>query len=404
MIFSTYWFVGFALFLFGIINLIPGVFFRRQFLIVACMIFHTYFAGAAGIVPIIFLGILTYLAPLLVLRYQDRYSWVRSLLVGVIVICVSSLLWYKYTGFLLNSLAGLFSGELQLLLLYAAKSGGSIATPLAISFFVFEFCHYLVEVRRGGEPIRRVDEFILFAIFFPTLVAGPIKRYQPFLNEIKNSDLKVSSVNLTSGFSRIVIGLVKKTFIADTATKIITDMYSVGAGSGLSTLAALSFILLLYVRIYMDFSGYSDIAIGLAKILGISIPENFRYPFLASNLSDFWHRWHISLSTWVRDYIYIPLGGNRVPFYRKAINAFIAIALCGLWHGPAAHFILWGVFHGVGLFIQNTYNTTCPRPLKRVLDSIPGWSHAVTFCFVSISWVIFFYSPSDTQKILGWLF
>lgn len=403
MIFTTYWFILFVLFLLSIINLIPGIISRRLLLIISCMIFHVHFAGPAGVIPIIFLGMLTYIIPLLVSRYEAKFPRIRFLLVGAILICASSLLWYKYTGFLLSSLAGLFSSELQQLLTDAAKSSRAIATPLAISFFVFEFCHYLIEVHRGGEPIRRADEFILFAIFFPTLVAGPIKRYRPFLEQIRRSDLKVSSVNLTSGFCRIVIGLVKKTLVADTATVIIVDMYSKGSGSGLSTLAALSFILLLYVRIYMDFSGYSDIAIGLAKTLGISIPENFNYPFLASNLSDFWGRWHISLSTWVRDYIYIPLGGNRVPFYRKASNAFIAMAICGLWHGPAAHFILWGVFHGSGLFVQNTYHTICPRPLKRALNYIPGWSCAITFCFVSVSWIIFFYPLSDTLKIIGWL-
>jgi len=166
-------------------------------------------------------------------------------------------------------------------------------------------------------------------------------------------------------------------------------------------------LLLIAFRIYMDFSGYSDMAIGFSRMMGIDLPRNFNWPYIARNIQDFWQRWHISLSTWIRDYVYIPLGGNRHGHARKMVNGIIAFALCGLWHGAALNFVLWGLYHGVGLTICNTYRRALGpfgRGLGIFFDKVPLVSWAMTMLFVSLGWLLFFYSPSEAWKMTNLLF
>ncbi len=394
MIFDTYWFLFFAVVAIGGFQLLsPWPLGRRCWLAGVCVIFHYHFAGPAGVLPIIVLMIITYFAAL---------SRRPAACVAAMVICVAALCFYKYMLFFIGAVVGPVSPALAAILTHRAVpliprgADGSLSPPLGVSFFVFEFVHYLFEVRRGGEPIRHPLRFLTFAIFFPSLVAGPIKRYTQFLPSLDQAVATVTPPSAwAEGLARVGLGFCKKIMIADQLTMYIDhrqpgfDAMTHPERWGL--LAAIAF------RILMDFSGYSDIAIGCALLLGIRLPENFNWPYVASNIQDFWQRWHISLSSWIRDYVYIPLGGSRHGWARRFLNGFIAFALVGLWHGPAWHFVLWGVYHGLGLGICATY-ARLPQVgpvLSKVLHKEPVVAWVGTQLFVWLGWLLFFYPTAE---------
>ncbi len=391
MIFNTYWFVFFAAAFFPIYWALRRPLARAAWLLASCVIFHFHFAGPAGVLPIVLLGIVTYLCAL------SRQRW---LCVFAIALCVGALVAYKYVFFIFNSLLGSWDA-------HWASAGSTIARhwlpaapPLAISFFTFEFVHYLVEVQRGSEPIRRPGEFALFAIYFPSLVAGPIKRYQGFLPSLWSGCTEVSVADAAAGMQRVGLGLVKKLVVADNLTLALR--FYEGNLAGLSQGETWLLLVGLGTRILFDFSGYSDMAIGLAQMMGVRLPENFRWPYLARDLRDFWSRWHISLSTWIRDYIYIPLGGNRHGLWRRLGNGALAFALCGAWHGASWHFVLWGLWHGIGLAINSTYRALLgPAGLKlaALFGKMPVVSWALTMLFVGFGWLLFFYEPAQAWSL-----
>ncbi|QWE22954.1 MBOAT family protein [Polynucleobacter sp. AP-Jannik-300A-C4] len=368
----------------------------RVFMITSCISFLFIYSNNSSVYPIFALGGLTYIAPFIAERFKCR-----AFILVPIFACILTLVYYKYTTLIIEMLSKITHGNLGEIIA-STKIEIGIA-PLAISFFTFEFCHYLIDVYRGKPRIQKVDEFLAFALFFPTLVAGPIKRYNDFLDELRRSSLKLELEHTVSSFLRIIIGLSKKLFIADPITKLINDMYADGAMPSLHGLTTVGFILLLYVRIYIDFSAYSDIAIGCARLFGIRIPENFNFPFIATSISDFWRRWHISLSSWIRDYLYIPLGGNRKTIIRGIINVCVVMFVAGLWHGAAWNFALWGIYHGIGLAIQNTYAKLVPTKSIFSITHSPLVGFVLTFCFVSIGWVLFFYPPLNALKIISTL-
>jgi alginate O-acetyltransferase complex protein AlgI len=403
MIFDTYWFLFFAVVAIGGFHaLSPWPIARRCWLAAGCVIFHYHFAGPAGVVPIVVLMIITYFAAL---------SGRRAACVAAMVICVATLCFYKYMLFFIGAMVGPVSPSLaaamthHIVPLLPRNADGSVAWPLGVSFFVFEFVHYLFEVRRGGKPIRNPLEFLLFAIFFPSLVAGPIKRYTQFLPSLDDA---VATRNPASawaeGLARVGLGFAKKLLIADQLTLYIDvhqpafDAMTHPQRWGL--LAAMAF------RILMDFSGYSDIAIGCARLLGVRLPENFNWPYAARSVQDFWQRWHISLSTWIRDYVYIPLGGSRHGWARRVLNGLTAFALVGLWHGPAWHFVLWGVYHGVGLGVCAVYaRVPVLGPLVQKglhKEWVSSW--IVTQLFVWIGWLLFFYPTAEAWHMAVGLF
>ena len=385
MIFNTYWFICFSAVFFPVYWLLflPGL--RRAWLIAGCAVFHYHFAGPAGVIPIVVIGLATYLLAL------TR----RRLLCAVgIALSVAALCFYKYALFLSTDVLGAVYPAGAVALANSARAALPGAAPLASSFCAFEFVHYLVEVGRGREPIRRPDDFVLFAIHFPSLVAGPIKRYYDYLPSLRSGLARVTVEDVAAGLQRIALGLVKKIILADNLTLALNfygDRYdSLTLGQAWLFLAALS------ARILLDFSGYTDMAIGLSRLLGVRLPENFNYPYLATSLQDFWQRWHISLTSWIRDYVYIPLGGSRYGLARQLLNAMIVFALCGLWHGPAWHFVLWGLWHGAGLVVNHAY----PRmlgPLGRSLAGHfarqPALGWALTLLYAAFGWLLFFYEP-----------
>jgi len=258
--------------------------------------------------------------------------------------------------------------------------------PLGISFFTFEFLHYAWDRYRGKTETGTVGEYMAFILFFPTMVAGPIKRYQDFLPKLRSvSDEWV--LDWQRGITRILAGLVKKFAIADLLTAY-TDHLNVHDIS-LAHRAILPFWLLAYgFKIYTDFSAYSDIAIGSARLFGIRVPENFDWPYLQANITDFWRHWHISLSSWLLDYVYIPLGGSRVSVPRIYANLLVTMFISGLWHGAGYNFIIWGVLHGIMLAIHRWWRRR-PGSVPSPRASARFFSWLLTFVCVSLVWAFF---------------
>lgn len=265
-----------------------------------------------------------------------------------------------------------------------------IILPLGISFFVFEFIHYVVDVYKGSEPVRSFLGFSLFASFFPTQIAGPIKRYQDFVPQFL-AKAKFSPDCLDEGISLILLGLFKKVMIADNLSFFVEGGF---ANPQLFTGMDLWIITYAFAfQIYFDFSGYTDVARGSAKLFGYKVPINFNLPYIACNIADFWHRWHISLSTWLRDYLFIPLGGSRCGKWMNYRNLFLTMALGGLWHGAAMHYLFWGAFQGIALIAHKEFQALKTR--VSVLDSFlksqfgKAFSILLTFHTVCIGWVFF---------------
>lgn len=322
----------------------------------------------------------------------------RALLTAGILVCVAVLGLYKYSRLFLRTAAEL----LPLLDLYGDGLRGldaveqrllGLRVPLGISFFTFEFVHYLADAHAGrlappgGEAARsaplgaRLRHFLLFTLFFPTLLAGPIKRFQSFGPPAPAP----AEEDLAAGLSRILQGLAKKVLLADTLATVALRLQQPELvsplGLWLGTYAYAG-------QIYFDFSGYSDLAIGTALLFGYRVPENFDWPYVATSLQEFWRRWHISLSSWIRDYLFIPLGGSRRSRLRVALNLLLVMALCGLWHGPAWHFVAWGLWHGAGLGLSRLYRLRFPAP-ERPGALVRAFHWLLTFHFVCIGWVLF---------------
>jgi alginate O-acetyltransferase complex protein AlgI len=389
MIFTQYWFLEFAAIVVPVYWLLRNPMLRMLFLLVACVVFHAHFAGAAGVLPVVVLGVIVF--------FIGRSENPTACAAGI-ALCAFALAFYKYADFFCEGLIAHFSPAL------AAKMAGVYhkhipGIPLAISFFTFEFVHYLYEVRRKRPPIRKPLDFALFTIFFPSLVAGPIKRYDEFLASLKRGLSEVNVADVTEGLVRIATGYFKKTCIADNLTSYV-NLY-VPVFHALSKPERWQIFIAIAFRILMDFSGYSDIAIGFAKLFGIRLPENFNWPYLATSIQIFWQRWHISLSTWIRDYIYIPLGGSRAGVFRRVMNGLIAFALCGLWHGPAWHYVLWGVYHGVGLAICANYRKAgrVGALIGAAFTRAPVLGWAVTMYFVCFGWLLFFYPAGQACRM-----
>lgn len=395
MIYNTPWFLGFFAVFYALLWVVPGRQPRLWFLLAASALFHTHFAGPAGVLPILAMAVATYLIGPPLARAQGRAK--RAWLLLGLAIPVAALVWYKYRGFFAASLADLLPGQSAGLLAW----GHAVAMPLAISFFTFEFVHYLTEIYRGAEPSRSPLKFALFCIYFPSIVSGPIKRYSAFTAQMEGGLLHPWRNPLgAEGAAQVILGFFKKMVIADNAVTLIGALE---ARDQWSTGSSLLLIALQSVRILCDFSGYSDIAIGLAKLCGLQVPKNFNYPYVAENIQDFWRRWHMSLSSWIRDYIYIPLGGSRQGSLRKGINVIAAMGLCGLWHGPAWNFVLWGFYHGLGMALHGLwlgrFPLQGPAPVAR---RIFGW--ALTLAFVCYGWLLFFYPLPKALSITRGLF
>jgi alginate O-acetyltransferase complex protein AlgI len=258
--------------------------------------------------------------------------------------------------------------------------------PLGISFFTFEFLHYAWDRYRGKTETGNVGEYMAFILFFPTMVAGPIKRYQDFLPKLRAIP-EEWVLDLQRGWTRILTGLAKKFALADLLTAYTNHLNIPDIAR--AHRAVLPVWLLAYgFKIYFDFSAYSDIAIGSARLFGIRVPENFDWPYFQTNIADFWRHWHISLSSWLMDYVYIPLGGSRVSIPRIYANLLVTMFISGLWHGAGMNFIVWGLLHGCALAVHRWWrHGPGAAPSPRFLPRAFSW--LLTFVFVNLAWAFF---------------
>jgi len=289
---------------------------------------------------------------------------------------------FKYFDFALRSFA---AGTRALLGVELDPPLLQLVLPLGISFFTFEFIHYLVDIYRGDVPVHSFSKFHVFAAFFPTQIAGPIKRFQQFvpsLATVAHFDVALAR----EGLGLIGRGLAKKVLLADRLAPWANRGFSAATDGSIGTGDAWLVTLAFSLQIFFDFSGYTDIARGSAALFGFRIPINFDGPYLATSLADFWHRWHISLSTWLRDYVYIPLGGSRRMRIVVMRNLIVTMLLGGLWHGAAWHFVAWGGLWGIGLALHHLLR---PRfaPRSSLPTLVAGW--LLTQTFVLVGWVLF---------------
>ena len=313
-----------------------------------------------------------YTAGRLIDKYDDKPKIRTICLIVSLVMNIGLLGTFKYLGFLINSVNGWFGLSIP---------NPNLPLPIGISFFTFQSMSYTIDLYRRNIKVQKsAVSFMAFVTLFPQIVAGPIVRYEDVQNELDNRS--VTEKMLGDGISRFITGLGKKVLIANNIGMLWTQVKGMDYGE-LSAVTAWLGILAFTFQIYFDFSGYSDMAIGLGKMMGFNFPENFNYPYMSHSISEFWRRWHITLGAWFRSYIYIPLGGNRKGLPRTIINLLIVWAVTGIWHGASWNFMLWGVYFGVLIIIERLF-------MGKVLEKIPSFfSWLYTFVLVVFGWVMF---------------
>lgn len=313
----------------------------------------------------------------------------KLLLLLIIVIDLGSLIYFKYANFFIENLHTLRIAKNFNTLTY-------LVIPIGISFFTFEAIHYVVDVHKGKRPVFNPINFFNFIFFYPTLIAGPIKRFEQFIPQLRGK--KTNFPLILDGVQLVIKGLFKKIVIANTLSNFANFGFDASSNSFAMLIGVYAFAL----QIFFDFSGYTDIARGCAAIFGIRIPENFRSPYLASNIKDFWRKWHITLMQWIRDYIYIPLGGSKKGVVRTMLNTLVVFLISGLWHGAAWHYVLWGLYHGILMILPLHLLTKHLRIHKKILRVLGIF---VTLNAVSFGWIFFRAKDLTTaKKIIAGIF
>lgn len=376
MVFSSMIFLG--LFLpatFFTYYLVP-VSWRNALLAVASIVFYAW--GEPRFVILMLASVcLNFYAARLMERHRAR----RAILCGAVVLNLSMLAVLKYGNFVIDNLDVLLVrfGLAPIVL-------KPIALPIGISFYTFHAISYLIDIYRGNAKANKnLVEYCLYITLFPQLVAGPIVRYKDIHSQLSLRPASIDDVS--AGVLRFTIGLAKKVLIANQLGMVADVGFNASPGQ-LGTLTAWVCLFCYTLQIYFDFSGYSDMAIGLGRMFGFRFPENFNYPYSARSIQDFWRRWHISLSTWFRDYVYIPLGGNRKGEARTVMNLWIVFLLTGFWHGASWNFLIWGAVHGFFLMIERF-----GRHAKVHVPRVAGQLYAIAI--VMLAWVFFRASNLD---------
>jgi alginate O-acetyltransferase complex protein AlgI len=347
----------------------------------ASLLFYAW--GAPRFLPVVLgLGIIDFYVARVIARLIEESAHVPArrrlarLLLGLGVgMHLSILAYFKYSNFFVGELSHAFTA-----LGLSAIPWTQVVLPIGVSFITFEEITYLCDVYRGdARPARRLSHYVLFLTLFPHSIAGPIFRWKDLETQLAHREHSLALVR--SGFERFSLGLAKKVLVADSVAIIADGCFGLPANQltpGLAWLGALAYT----IQIYFDFSGYSDMAIGLGQMIGFRFKENFNQPYLSASVTEFWTRWHISLSSWLRDYLYIPLGGNRLGRRRALINLLIVFLLSGLWHGAAWTFVLWGAFHGIIVTLERLAGDRRAR--------LPRWlQHGTTLPLLVVSWVFF---------------
>ena len=348
--------------------------FRNVILLLASLVFYAW--GEPVYLFLMLLSILfNYFSGLDIARnLQDKRAAKRSLVFNLII-NLAVLGFFKYEGFVLDTLNGILPVHI---------SYHALPLPIGISFYTFQILSYIIDVYRGNVKVQtNLPNFALYVTMFPQLIAGPIVQYADVDEQLASRE--VSWTKFGEGSMYFIRGLAKKVLLANTSGMIFTEVSGLAKGNITVVTAWLGAFAYMF-QIYFDFSGYSDMAIGLGKMFGFEFNMNFNYPYVSKSITEFWRRWHISLSSWFRDYVYIPLGGNRVSKIKHIRNLLIVWFLTGLWHGAAWNFVAWGLYYGVILIIEKYF-------LSPVLDRLPDVvRHIYSIVLVVIGWVLFFSS------------
>ncbi len=345
--------------------------FRNLLLFLASLIFYAW-GEPVYIVLMLFSSVVDYSHGLLMEKFDGRPGVRRALLISSVAINLSLLGFFKYAGLVVSTLNAALSLSIPV---------PSVALPVGISFYTFQTMSYSIDVYRRNCPAQRDPiAFGCYVTMFPQLIAGPIVRYVDVMREI--NDRRETFEGFYLGIRRFLVGLAKKLILAN-GVGMLWDSVSAQPAASLSALSAWLGVLAYAFQIYFDFSGYSDMAIGMGRMFGFQFPENFRYPYVSRSVSDFWRRWHITLSTWFREYLYIPLGGNRVRVPRNIFNLAVVWMATGLWHGASWNFLLWGAYFGAVLIAEKfLYGKALSRA-----PGFVGWAY--TALVVLVGWVFF---------------
>lgn len=356
----------------------------RNWLLTGVSFAFLYFTDKSSILVVLGLTAFTYLLGVLIARARKKDAIHALGVVGILIVLIV----FKYLGLL----EGIIKAAMAFMEALPDFDISRIIMPLGISYIVFKHISYLTDVKWGLCQPGRPDDLLLYSSLFTIYVAGPIERFERFQPQAENKRISFAWKDVESGFTRIVFGLFKKLVIADWLGHFIAPVWADPAKYSLA-LKALALVGYSF-QIYYDFAGYSDIAIGSSRLFGFRIMENFRQPYLAPNISQFWRRWHISLSDWIRDYVFFPLSRlSSRAWWTMVLVPVIAMALCGLWHGAAWHFVLWGIWHGVGLSIYQLWSRLKRKHLGLArLTNKKSFSYLAilaTFCYVSAGWLLF---------------
>ncbi len=371
MVFSSTIFLFIFLPIVIILNYLLNNRYRNTFLLLSSLFFYAWGEGLLVILMIVSICV-NYIFGIGIAHFFSRKKASKIILGLGVCVNLSFLLYYKYANFIIENLI-----EVGLIQTYSRQS---ILLPIGISFFTFQGISYIIDVYRKDTPVQKNPLHLgLYISFFPQLIAGPIVRYHDIAKQIKE---RTTSKSLFSeGVIRFIRGLAKKVIIANTAALIADKTFAIPVDQ-LPALVSWLGIVCYSLQIYFDFSGYSDMAIGLGKMFGFTFKENFNYPYISKSIQDFWRRWHISLSTWFRDYLYIPMGGSRVPKSKIYRNLIIVFFVTGLWHGASWNFIIWGLFHGLFLLLERS------GVIK--INKMPNLlKHFYVLLVVVIGWVFF---------------
>lgn len=346
--------------------LLPTLRIRNILLIAVSLLFYAYGEPVYVLLMIASIIINYIFGRLLGTENKKKRQWILAI---AVVINIGLLVVFKYLDMMVQTVNQLSGSEIPLV---------GLALPIGISFFTFQALSYVIDVyRREVEPQKNLWNVMLYISFFPQLIAGPIVKYHDIQEQIDNRNTDVKEI--AEGLRRFIIGLSQKVLISNTMAVTADALFAAGAGE-LNILSAWIAAIAYMLQIYFDFSGYSDMAIGMGHMFGFRFLENFRYPYISANIQEFWRRWHISLSTWFKEYLYIPLGGNRKGKARTCLNKMIVFFSTGLWHGANWTFVLWGLWHGVFLLFEQV----CPvKKLPKVL------AHIYALLVVCVGFVMF---------------
>ncbi|MBT3646643.1 MAG: MBOAT family protein [Flavobacteriales bacterium] len=367
MLFSSALFLTYFLPLFLVAYYAVPIRFKNYVALAGSLVFYTWGAPVFALVLVASGSIDFYLSRQIALH--DRRALILGLALNVLTLFI-----FKYFNFFTDNARAIVEG-----VGFNYPHYADIALPLGISFFTFQKISYLVDVyRKDAEPAQSLSQYLLFVFLFPQLIAGPIIRFKDIDHQLSNRFDTDNWNRRLTGLQLFCLGLAKKILVADQLATIADKAF---AGGDIGSMTALIGLIAYTFQIYFDFAGYSDMAIGLGRMMGFEFPENFRWPYVAKGFKEFWSRWHITLSTWMRDYLYVPLGGNKFSAALTMRNLWIVFLLSGLWHGASWNFVIWGAWHGLLLTIGRH---------TKIFEKLPGGpSTGLTFILVMLGWVWF---------------